>query len=363
MRLFLAAGALDIASGDLSLHDIENTAFQKVRHSMNPNGKRAMTGRGLAERLALDLMKRIQGGELPPESHLSAQKLADRFRVSRSPVREALHLLASQGFVEQKSNRGFFVRKDIDTTAAVIDIAEHSDAPAKYFQFAEDWLRNKIPSEVSEQFLRQHYQLTKGQVAELLTRAANEGWAERKEGYGWRMLPVAKTPLAVEQIYRFRASIEPAALLDPDFVLDRRIVDEQRRIQEKLLGGDIERLSADRLVSTGAVFHEQIAFMSNNPFFYQAVVRANRMRRLLDYRAVVDRARFYEQASGHLQMLDLLERGENLECSYFMKRHLSGALASKTSLQFQPVSKNERTENPEAKFAGRERTLRQASPD
>src|SRR5690606_33495118 len=133
----------------------------------------------------------------------------------------------------------------------------------------------------------------------------NEGWAERKDGYGWRMLPVAKTPLALEQIYRFRASIEPAALMDPDFSLDRKVIEEQRRVQQGLLDGDIERLSADRLVSTGASFHERIAFMSNTPFFYQAVVRANRMRRLLDYRSVIDRSRFYDQASEHLQMLDL----------------------------------------------------------
>jgi DNA-binding GntR family transcriptional regulator len=146
------------------------------------------------------------------------------------------------------------------------------------------------------------------------------------------MIAVAKTSAALEQIYRFRASIEPAALLEPTFELNRRAAAEQRCVQEGLLSGNIERLSADRLVLTGAIFHEEIVRMSGNSFSFQAVVRANRMRRLLDYRTVVDRARFYDQAREHLQMLDLLERGENLECSYVLKRHLVGALASKSDL-------------------------------
>jgi DNA-binding GntR family transcriptional regulator len=73
--------------------------------------------------------------------------------------------------------------------------------------------------------------------------------------------------------------------------------------------------------------------MSNNAFVLQSVVRANRMRRLLNYRTLVDRARFYDQARDHLLMLDLLERGDNLECSYVLRRHLTGALAQRAIWQ------------------------------
>ena len=74
-----------------------------------------------------------------------------------------------------------------------------ADAPPAYYRLAEDWLRDAVPSEATEQFLRERYDLTKGQLAAILNRAAGEGWMERKAGYGWRILPVAKTPDALEQ--------------------------------------------------------------------------------------------------------------------------------------------------------------------
>ncbi|MCZ4088819.1 hypothetical protein [Sinorhizobium psoraleae] len=131
----------------------------------------------------------------------------------------------------------------------------------------KDWLTDRIPAEVTEQMLRERYDLTKSQVNDVLMRASREGWAERKQGYGWRFLPVAKTPEAFEQIYRFRMLIEPAAMLEPEFRLDRKIIEEQRRIQLRMLETDIERLPAERLLHNGALFHEELIKMSNNPFF------------------------------------------------------------------------------------------------
>jgi DNA-binding GntR family transcriptional regulator len=288
-----------------------------------------MAASSLPERIAHEITKRIHGGELPPESHLSTQKLADNFRVSRSPVREALQILADKGVLEQRANRGFFVKRGIKMPKSSADLADHSDAPAKYYRFAEDWLQNKIPSELTEQFLRDRYELTKAQAIELLSRAANEGWIERKDGYGWRLVAVAKTPEALAQIYRFRAIIEPANLLEPTFRLDRTVAAEHRRVMEDLLAGGVERWSAARLIDSGVAFHEAVARMSGNPLFLQSLIRVNRLRRLIDYRTLIDRERFYQQANDHILMLDLLERGEALECSYVMKRHLSEAMARK----------------------------------
>jgi DNA-binding GntR family transcriptional regulator len=286
----------------------------------------------LSERIAHEITKRIHGGELPPESHLSTQKLADNFRVSRSPVREALLLLANKGVLELRANRGFFVKRGIRIPKSALDLADHSDAPEKYYRFAEDWLQNKIPQEITEQFVRDRYELTKAQATEHLSRAANEGWVERKDGYGWRLIAVAKTPEALAQIYRFRAIIEPANLLEPGFKLDRTVAATQRRVMDGLLSGGVERWPAVRLIASGVVFHEDLARMSDNPFFLQALIRVNRLRRLMDYRTLVDRERFYIQARDHLHMLDLLERGENLECSYYMKKHLSDAMTRKSRI-------------------------------
>ena len=52
----------------------------------------------------------IQQDRLSPGAHLSAQKLADRLRLSRSPVNDALVLLERHGIVARQPNRGYFVK-------------------------------------------------------------------------------------------------------------------------------------------------------------------------------------------------------------------------------------------------------------
>jgi DNA-binding GntR family transcriptional regulator len=49
------------------------------------------------------------GGEVPPGARLGQVELAERFGISRTPVREALRRLAGEGLVGFHSNRGFRV--------------------------------------------------------------------------------------------------------------------------------------------------------------------------------------------------------------------------------------------------------------
>ncbi len=51
----------------------------------------------------------ILSGEVPPATKLGQVELAERFGISRTPVREALRRLAGEGLVEPLSNRGFRV--------------------------------------------------------------------------------------------------------------------------------------------------------------------------------------------------------------------------------------------------------------
>jgi DNA-binding GntR family transcriptional regulator len=293
-----------------------------------------MRSSALAYRLANEIAGLIRIGQIAPGDHLSTQKLADQFGVSRSPVREALQVLAEQGLLELRSNRGFFACTPSRKKAAYPDDTQLLEASPEYQRLADDWLRDRIPGEVTEQFLRERYKLTKGQVTDILVRAAREGWAERKQGYGWRFLPVAKTAEAFEQIYRFRMLIEPAAMLEPGYRIDKRVLAEQRRLQQAMLDADIARLPAEWLLNAGAVFHEELIKFSGNPFFHQALVRVNRMRRLLEYRAQVDRKRLHRQCTDHLQIVSLLEQGDVIEASYLMRQHLGGALAAKSPMRW-----------------------------
>lgn len=63
----------------------------------------------LAEDLRRQLADEILEGGLEPGARLDEQDLAARFGVSRTPVREALRLLAATGLVQDRPRKGFVV--------------------------------------------------------------------------------------------------------------------------------------------------------------------------------------------------------------------------------------------------------------
>ena len=286
----------------------------------------------LSKKISNRLLHDIVAGTLEGGQHISAQQVADRYGVSRTPVREALVSLEGQEILVRQENRGYFVSETLPASIKDRLADAATDESDDYQNLADAWLTNEIPEDVTEQFLRQRFGWTKAKVGDLLIRAAREGWAERKEGYGWRFLPVAKTPEAFDAIYRFRMAIEPVALLEPTFRLDRKVLDEQRRIQQGMLEMDMDVARGESLLHSGALFHEEIIKLSGNPFFLMALQRVNRMRRLMEYRAEVNRERLVEQCSEHLEILALLDAGEIVDASYKMRQHLSGALKRKSPL-------------------------------
>lgn len=62
-----------------------------------------------ADKLAEDLAEAILAGEFAPGSRLDEQYLAQRYSVSRTPVREALRQLATTGLIEVRPRRGAIV--------------------------------------------------------------------------------------------------------------------------------------------------------------------------------------------------------------------------------------------------------------
>jgi DNA-binding GntR family transcriptional regulator len=63
----------------------------------------------IAARLHAAIEQDIATGILPPGARLDEVGLADRYRASRTPVREALRLLAASGMVEIRPRRGAVV--------------------------------------------------------------------------------------------------------------------------------------------------------------------------------------------------------------------------------------------------------------
>jgi DNA-binding GntR family transcriptional regulator len=290
-----------------------------------------MKTHALPERIAAELISLIVVGDMQPEAHLTTEGLATRFSVSRSPVRVALQLLEEQGLVRRDHNRGYFVKPLTAQTKALAmkATANGYDGPKAYYDLAEDWVRDAIPEDVTESLLLERYQIGRSELAIVLTRATSAGWIERKPGYGWRLLPVAKTPEAQAQLYRMRLLLEPVAFLEPTFTPDWQAIERLRTDLERVRDGAHMEWPADRLHGIGVAFHENLMRMSGNPFLHQAVQRVNRMRRLLEYRSMIDRQRVLTETTEHLEILEPLLRGDLVETSFLMRRHVAKALERK----------------------------------
>lgn len=272
----------------------------------------------------------IQQDQLTVGTHLTAQTLADRLRLSRSPVNEALDILAQHGIVARKPNRGYFLLQDFNAlaaaTAELVPPSVDDIVTQCYFRLADELLRGELPLQCSEAQLRARYALTQTQTQALLTRISQEGWATRRPGYGWEFSSMMITPDSLLQSYRLRLALEPAALLEPTFRIDLGVIDRLRAAEKHLLEGGIATDTADQLHERGVRFHESLVEASGNPFFIDTIKRVNRVRRLLSYRSMQDRSRYQQHCDQHLAILDLLERERNEEAAAILSSHLRSTL-------------------------------------
>lgn len=75
--------------------------------------------------------KLILSGEMSPGSKLNEVAIAERFGVSRGPLREAFRLLEESGLIRQEKNRGAYVRAiELDEAAEIYDVRAGLDATA-----------------------------------------------------------------------------------------------------------------------------------------------------------------------------------------------------------------------------------------
>ena len=85
----------------------------------------------LTRLLAEAVEKMILSGEIKPGGKLNEMAIAERFGVSRGPLREAFRMLEESGLVRQEKNRGAFVREvDIGEAAAIYEVRAGLDATA-----------------------------------------------------------------------------------------------------------------------------------------------------------------------------------------------------------------------------------------
>ncbi len=96
----------------------------------------------------------IVEGELTPGSHIAERVLCERFGVSRTPLREALKVLASEGLIELAPNRGARV---LQLTEA--DVEEMFEVMGTLEALAGELAAKRITREQLAEVKALHYQM------------------------------------------------------------------------------------------------------------------------------------------------------------------------------------------------------------
>lgn len=287
----------------------------------------------LVTQLANQILEHIRSEELSVGERLTERRLAEMLRVSRSPIRGALRLLEEAGIVQPGGHGGFAIAKADGMLAFPPEASASQDDEQVYLQIADDRLNGRLPGKITENEFLRRYSLTRGRLARVLRRITNEGWIERLPGHGWAFLPVLTSLQAYEDSYRFRLLIEPAAILEPRFTLNQPALERCREQQQWLVDGGIWEVSDAKLFELNSSMHETIIECSQNSFFIDALKRIDRLRRLIDYRQMLDRESAIGRCREHVHLLDLLLADKRVEASEFMRQHLTELSTLKTAVR------------------------------
>jgi DNA-binding GntR family transcriptional regulator len=275
--------------------------------------------------IAARIIDYIREEQAPRGMRLVERTLADHLRVSRSPVRGALRLLEDDGIVAAADRGGYTVLRTADQLDGVL-AAEDADAGRDeqvYLRIAADRLDGELPDRITENALARRYDLAPAQLGRILRRINAEGWLERLPGYGWAFQHTLTSLRSYEDSYRFRLIIEPAAIREPSFVLDRRSIEQVRVQQQELVDGRIWSIGNAELFDLNRSFHEAIIACSGNTFLIEALARVDNLRRLVEYRRSLARDRAIIRCREHVVIADLLLTDDLAAAAEYMQVHLN----------------------------------------
>lgn len=290
--------------------------------------------RRISDSLVVHIKHHISAERLPEGARLTERALAERFRVSRSPVRDALKRLSGDGVLAEHVDGGYVVSR----AGAALEheqagqLAPQDPIEQTYFAIAEDRLAGHLPERVMENEFARRYDVTRADLAAVLRRMAQEGWIERLPGHGWQFRPVLTSADTYDQSYRFRILNEAAAILEPTFRLNEPAL-KRCEVQQRELLERINEVSAADIFNANILLHETIAECSGNVFIIESLKRLNSLRRLMEYRKSksIDRVAAARRCKEHLQLIDLLLTSQLEAAADFIRLHLRDAAREKSA--------------------------------
>jgi len=123
------------------------------------------TGKSAADKVYEEIRDAITFSRLKPGERLLENKLCEEFKVSRTPLREALRKLQAQGYITGEKNRGAIVRKtsigEVEELYSILSLLEpYSAGKAAKWRNKKDITRlEKIFNHMSTNLKKDDYRL------------------------------------------------------------------------------------------------------------------------------------------------------------------------------------------------------------
>ncbi len=279
--------------------------------------------------LANRIIELARASRFQTNYHLREQQLADTLQVSRTPIRAALMLLAEQGVVEARRNKGFFMKIGAEELGRAEVEVPTSPQQDLYARIVEDRLTHRLSEIVDQAELSRRYGVERNVLQKTLTTLMADGLITRGSGRNWTFQPTLDNKRALNASYEFRRVIEPAGILMESFRVHPTTLEHIRLEHLNLLARqDFSDLPARQLFELDASFHEIIAECSGNTFLLQSIQHQNRLRRLLEFTSYNNERRVREWCQEHLRIITALQEGNRNRAAELMKNHLEKAKAS-----------------------------------
>jgi len=273
--------------------------------------------------LAARILRSLHDQGMGVGHHLVEQDLCRQLRVSRTPIRGALRLLAQQGCVKGRAYRGFILLKPVTELARVEPPNSQEEADQQLFvAIARARNTGKLPMNVAQKELVRLFDARLTAVMRVLRRMAELGLVERKPGIGWSFMPAIVSSRTRSDSYGFRRAIEPAALLAPTFELDRKWARESIVRHLEFRRTPWRDTHAVEFCAMNSEFHEQLARCSGNRYMLSAVQRQIQLGTVMNYQWMHDARRVLASIDEHLAILNALAANRNQEAAVIMAGHL-----------------------------------------
>jgi DNA-binding GntR family transcriptional regulator len=144
-----------------------------------------LINRPLYENVAERLREQIFSHELAPGDWLDEQSLANDFGISRTPMREAIKVLASEGLVTTKMNKGAYVtevdRRDLEQIFTILSLLEGQAAKETAIKATEvqltqlDNLHHRLEKAAADRDIEQFFEVNV-KFHDLIQEIAGNKW-------------------------------------------------------------------------------------------------------------------------------------------------------------------------------------------